>query len=222
MRLLEVNAHFMPAVKFNQLVENLKADGVMTSTPLLHENVVVSGNHRVQAGIKAGIEDAEFIEVLGVEGPDGATVSITRERLIAIQLSHNALVGEDDPNVLRVLYEDLALPLKAYSGITDEMLGAEQLDLSSLSAGGVQYQEVMLTFLPNDAAEFAALLERMQALGARGGRMLVYAAAVEDWGKMFDAVVAVKEQLNIRNTAIAFRIMAELAVQKLEELAGEK
>jgi hypothetical protein len=223
LKLLEVNARYMPAPEFNQLVENLKRDGVLTSTPLIHEDIVVSGNHRVQAALKAGIEEADVIEVLGVRGAGEDIVErITHERLVAMQLSHNALNGKDDPSLLKLLYEELPMQEKSYSGITDDMLNADALDLASLSAGGVQYQEVMLSFLPNEASEFTELMDRIQQLGARGRRMLVFAGLAEDWEKTFNAVISVKENLNVRNTAIAFRIMAELAVEKLEELAGKE
>ena len=51
------NARFMSGSQYRRLVENIKTDGIMTSTPLLARIegddtlYVASGNHRVQAAI---------------------------------------------------------------------------------------------------------------------------------------------------------------------------
>ena len=56
--LLEKNARFMRGATFARLVANIKADGCLTSVPLVgHVDgklLVASGNHRVPAAMKAG------------------------------------------------------------------------------------------------------------------------------------------------------------------------
>lgn len=88
------NARYMKAAQFNRLVDNLKRDGVLTSSPLIYKNTVRSGNHRVAAAIKAGIAEADCIELLG---------DVSEERVIGIQLAHNAINGQDDPNILSTI-----------------------------------------------------------------------------------------------------------------------
>src|SRR5208282_6832990 len=67
LKLLEKNARFMKGPQFNRLVENIKNDGCLTSFPLVYREkdslVVVSGNHRVAAAVKAGIEESDVIEI---------------------------------------------------------------------------------------------------------------------------------------------------------------
>jgi len=59
--LLDVNARFLPHEQFRQLVENIRRDGCLTSTPLVWNDtasgrlVVLSGNHRTLAAIEAGL-----------------------------------------------------------------------------------------------------------------------------------------------------------------------
>jgi hypothetical protein len=78
----------MKGADFNRLVENIKHDGCLTSLPLVYRDgdilTVVSGNHRFSAAIKAGIEESDLIEV---------TSPLTRQQFVALQLSHNAIVG---------------------------------------------------------------------------------------------------------------------------------
>lgn len=61
LKLLEMNARFMRHEEFQRLVANVKKDGQLTSAPFAARNAdgtyeVLSGNHRVQAAIAAGVE----------------------------------------------------------------------------------------------------------------------------------------------------------------------
>ena len=201
------NARYMKGEQFNQLVENLRRDGVLTSLPLVHEQLVLSGNHRVLAAIKAGIEEAEVVEILG---------PLEEARKLALQLSHNAITGQDDPSILALLYADLDLDWKTYSGVNDDVLkGMEELNLASLSAGATTYQDMLITFLPEEATAFLELVKRIETKGKKAVRLL---ASLEDFDRFFETTVAVKEKLNIQNTATAVRMMATLAVERLAQL----
>lgn len=201
----ERNARFMKAHQFKQLVANIKRDGCLTQLPLVHKGVVLSGNHRVKASIEAGLESIEIQELLG---------DYTEDRLLAIQLSHNAISGEDDPNTLKDLYEELPYIEKLYSGITDDMFEAEPLDLSSLGAGATQYQEIVLTFLPEDADKIAAFVKRIE----KDNRRWHFVADLTMFDDLFDTIIAVKRKQNVYNTALALRAMMELALDRLLQL----
>ena len=154
--LLEKNARFMRGATFARLVANIKADGCLTSVPLVgHVDgklLVASGNHRVPAAMKAGIEEADVMEIL---------TPLTREQFVALQLAHNAVVGEDDPNILQSLYAELSFGWKEYSGLTDDAFKVEDLDTTVLRVGTPFYEELQIFFLPADAAiVFRADLER--------------------------------------------------------------
>jgi hypothetical protein len=205
------NARYMKGEQFNQLVENLRRDGVLTSLPLVHEQLVLSGNHRVLAAIKAGIEEADIIEIVG---------TLAEARKLALQLSHNAIAGQDDPSILALLYSDLDLDWKTYSGVNDDVLkGMEELNLASLSAGATTYQDMLITFLPEEATAFLELVKQIEAKGKRAVRLL---ASLSDFDRFFETTVAVKEKLNIQNTATAVRVMATLAVERLAQLEANE
>ena len=205
------NARYMKGEQFNQLVENLRRDGVLTSLPLVHEQLVLSGNHRVLAAIKAGIEEADVVEILG---------PLPEARKLALQLSHNAITGQDDPSILALLYAELDLDWKTYSGVNDDVLkGMEELDLAALSAGATTYQDMLLTFLPEEATAFLDLVKRIETKGKKALRLL---ASLDDFDHFFETTVAVKEKLNIQNTATAVRMMATLAVERLAELEANQ
>jgi hypothetical protein len=205
--LLEKNARFMKGPTFNRLVENLRRDGCLTSVPLVHRRdgklVVVSGNHRVQAAIKAGIQDAAVIEV---------TSPLTREQFVALQLSHNAVTGEDDPAILKSLYDELDFGWKEYSGLTDDAFKLEDLDTTVLRVDTPFFEELTIAFLPGDAAVFSGWLDRIGK--SKAAKHLVGAYA--DFDGFFDALVKVKAVMGVNNSAVALRLMAELAGRQLQ------
>lgn len=184
---------------------NLKRDGVMTSLPLVRPVddtfEVISGNHRVQAAIRAGIVDSDVIVV---------TSELSREQFLGLQLSHNAIVGQDDPNVLRSLYDELALEWREYSGLTDDAFKVEDLDTSVLRVDQVFYEELKIAFLPADATVFKMWLER---LGKKGEALV---GLYQDFGVVFDTLVTVKERAGVKNTAAALRLMADMAGRAME------
>jgi hypothetical protein len=211
LKLLEKNARFMGGAEFKQLVGNLKADGVLTSAPLVHKGVVLSGNHRVQAALEAGIEEADVIEVLGELDP---------QRQVALQLSHNAIVGKDDPGLLSDLYRDLDLHWKQYSGLTDEVFqDVKELDVAALALGQPEYQEILFLFLPEEADRFLKVLKGIQKKLDKGTPVMV--GRFEDFDRFFEAIVAAKKVRGIHNSAVALRTIAEIALKELEGEAAK-
>lgn len=207
LKLLEKNARFMKEAQYRQLVDNLKRDGALTSAPTVYKGEVLSGNHRVMAAIEAGIEEADVIEIVS---------TLTKAQRVAIQLSHNSIVGEDDPNVLLDLYSHLDLSFKTYSGLTDDYFkGLDELDTSGLAVGSPGYEELIFLFLPEERDVFEKLLEKVEKVKKKPRRLVAH---YKDFEAIFDAVIAVKTKHNIHNAAVALRMMAELAVERLEQL----
>lgn len=197
----------MEGSQYKLLVENLRIDGVLTSAPLVRNNgEVLSGNHRVEAALEAGIEEADVIEIVD---------DIDDNRALALQLSHNAIAGSDDPGRLANLYSSLDLTWKRFSGLTDDVLNAaKELDITALAIGAPQYQELMFLFLPEQADIFLKVLGKVEKLVAKSG--FTIAGHYEDFGRVFDAVVAAKRVRGIHNSAVALRTIAEIALRALE------
>ncbi|EHM3440615.1 ParB N-terminal domain-containing protein [Salmonella enterica subsp. enterica] len=210
LRLLETNAHYMDPDEFSRLVANIRKDGVLTSLPVVYRGTVLSGNHRTQAAIKAGLEEADVIEILS---------ELTEDEQKAIQLSHNAIKGKDDSNILRALYDSISsLDLKLYSGLTDDDFKINDIDVQTLSFIQPAYEDMTIAFLPEEKSLF---IEAIEKIGKKAKDRLILTARMEDFDTVYRAVINAKSKLNIINTAEAFKTMAELALQRLEELDGE-
>ena len=206
----------MTDAMFSQLVENIRRDGCLTSVPLVCETEggeleVLSGNHRVMAAIKAGLEEADVMEIITPLG---------REQRIAIQLSHNAIAGLDDPSMLTELWANLDFAFKEYSGLTEEDLaGITEIDATGISVEAPKYEELNLVFLPEEKAAFVELLGRVQEAKSQARWIIAH---YDDFARLFDAVIAVKQKLDIHNGAVALRVMADLAMERLAEAEPKK
>lgn len=224
LRHLKKNARYMTAEQQTRLTENVRRDGGLTSLPLVWliqtqkgkpsedppTYEIVSGNHRVMSAREAGLEEIDCIVIRNW---------ISKERRIEIQLAHNAVGGQDDLSVLEDLYEGLSLSGKEYSGLTDDLFsGLKDLSLSGFNVDGPDYQEIVLSFLPEDAAQFEELLKR----ASKSQKALYYAARLEDFETMFDAIVRTKEAHNIQNNAMAIAALAEMAMERLDQIEAEQ
>ena len=125
-----------------RLTENLRRDGALSSAPLIYGDRIISGHHRVEAAMKAGIVEADCLSIEG---------EVDEGRLTAIQLSHNSLAGEDDPEVLRQMLESL-LPLEqAYAAVLD--MEVPKPPPLRPSIGTPDTVTVAVTFTPPDVEE---------------------------------------------------------------------
>lgn len=209
------NARFMTAEQMKLLTENIQRDGTLTSLPLAYLRddgtlELISGHHRVEAAKAAGLDEIEAIII---------TTRLSETRLTGLQLSHNAITGQDDKNVLADLYGTLDLEMRRYSGLTDDSFeGFDGLGLDSLGIGAITYEELRISFLPNDRDEFLAYLKRVSAEAAKRPTI---AAPREDFDEFFDTMIAVKEGLQILNAGLGLLAMARLASERLDQLNAE-
>ena len=212
-KLLEVNARFMPADEFQRLVENVKRDGCLTQLPFCVYNddwelEVLSGNHRVQAAIEAGLEE---IDVQVTEE------QLTKDQRIAIQLSHNAISGKDDMAILKQLYESIDdVNYKAYSGLDDETLKLlENISTQSMSYSGLQYQVLNIMFLPSEIDEIKKVLDKVMKEVRKNETLML---RMSEYDKYLDTINEVSKGTRVKNTAVGFMAMLEIVKNHMEEL----
>lgn len=212
-KLLEVNARFMKADEFKKLVDNIKRDGCLTQLPFCCYNKdgdleVLSGNHRVQAAIEAGLKK---IDVQITED------KLTKNQRIGIQLSHNAISGQDDMSILKQLYEAIDdIDYKAYSGLDDETLQLlEQIKTDGMSEGALSFQILNIAFLPSEIKEIQKCIKKVKAEIRKNVALTL---RFEDYDKYLDTLNDVSQGMRIKNTATAFMGMLGIVNNHLDEL----
>ncbi|PXW61632.1 ParB-like nuclease family protein [Chelatococcus asaccharovorans] len=202
--------------EFKRLVDNVSTDGALTSAVLACQNSdgsleILSGHHRTEAAVAAGVEEIDVIVI---------TTPLDEDRKAALQLSHNAITGKDNPSILQDMYRSLSLDAKMFSGLTDDILdGVDRIDLTALSSQNPTYEEIRLSFLPDDAQTLEANIDRLKA-GAQKVRA-THVARLADFDALFDAIVRVKVERGIVNSALAFLVMSELALERLDQLGED-
>jgi ParB-like chromosome segregation protein Spo0J len=219
--LLDRNARFMKNEQFQRLVANIKEDGQLSQFPFCLKFVpegfepdewrllVLSGNHRVKAGMAAGLEE---IPAIWTDDP------LPREKQLAIQLSHNAIVGEDDPVVLAELWKELSdVSAKLYSGLDDKVMNAlPKPDLSALGEVRLDFRTVSFLFLPEEQEQlkdaFAAARDRVKGHDT-------YLARFADFDRLLDGLAKVEAAYDVKNGATALLLMLALLARHQEELA---
>ena len=213
LKLLEINARFMKHEEFSKLVNNVKRDKALTSVPFccLDDDgkwLVLSGNHRVQAAVEAGLEE---IQVMVTKE------SLTKSQRIGIQLSHNSIAGQDDMAILKELYEAIDdFEYKEYCGLDDKTLQLmEQVGKESLSAFGFEYQVLNLTFLPSEIKEIAKVIKDVKKEVSQNKTLL---ARYEDYDKFLDSMDEISAAKNIRNVATVFKAMLDIVSKHKDEL----
>lgn len=214
-RLLEQNARYMKHEEFTRLVENIRRDGKLTSTPFLCKEpdgvfLCLSGNHRTRASVEAGLE---LITCLATDDP------LTEEQKIAIQLSHNAISGQDDPATLKALYEKiLDTELKKYSGLDDKTLDLlDKFSAISISEANLRFQTLSMVFLPDELEDAKKVMG--EALNRVKSSDSVWLARMAEYDAWLDTQEVVSSAYNIKNVATAVDIMLRILARNMYQLS---
>ncbi|MDD5092804.1 MAG: ParB/RepB/Spo0J family partition protein [Dehalococcoidia bacterium] len=214
LKLLELNARYMRHEAFQRLVANIRDDAALTSVPFACREedgkyLVLSGNHRVKAAIAAGLDE---IPVMVTDE------QLSRDRKIAIQLSHNAIAGEDDPAILKELYESIGqVDFKVYAGLDDKTLELlDKVSIESFSEPHLKYQTITMLFLPDELEEARKTFEEVKAL--LSGNTEVWVTRWSEYDKWLDILEATGASYGIKNVATTVMVMMDLSRNHITDL----
>ena len=216
LKLLKMNARFMRHEEFQRLVANIKQDGQLTSAPFAAldpadgKYEVLSGNHRVQAAISAGLETIPCIIT---------DDEMSEEQRIAIQLSHNAIVGQDDPDVLKKLYDKiLDIDLKEYSGLDDKTLGLlDKASSQAMSEANLEFQVLSIVYLPDELKEAQRVIDKAREAVKTGSD--IWLATDKEYEAWLDAQETVSSAYNVKNVSAAIKIILDVFERNLTQLS---
>lgn len=212
---LDKNARYMSKRVYDQLTANIAQDGNLSSLPFcwrMPDGTMesLSGNHRIKTAIAAGIDS---ILVLYTDE------ELSKSQRVAIQLSHNALVGQDNPTVLRELWREIGnLDGKVYSGLDEDTLKTmENVSVIRIQEAQLRFEELTLYFVSSEIDKIEAVLKRLGSVTKHR-----FVTRVEDFDKFFEVLLDFKEAAGIISTSTAFLAMIEIANEWLERNALER
>lgn len=212
---LDKNARYMTSEMFRNLVENIKKDGGLSSVPLCwkHGNRyrVLSGNHRCQAAIEAGMQQVLILYT---------DKDLTKQEQIAIQLSHNAIDGKDDMAILKDLWDEIDdVSLKYYAGLDDKTLDEmEKATLASLSEVKLDYRSVTFLFLPHEVERLNEAFAH--AIEHGGVQDTVYVNRIEDFKRLLEAQSKVQRSYDVKNSATSLMLILDMFYEHEDELTN--
>ena len=172
----DINARIMKNEMQDQLTANIKKRGQLESLPLFvlvdGKLEIISGHHRVKSARAA--EMKEIIAIVDVSG-------LSRSKIAAKQLAHNAISGFDDDSTLREIVkmiDDVDDMIESFVGkeIMEEPL--EQYDKMLSPAVQFDFKNVTFTFLPHQVNDMDILVKNMK-LKASGNRWSCFIRAVQ-------------------------------------------
>lgn len=211
LKLLDENARYMPFETFQLLVKTIKEDGALQQWPFVWRNpdgdrIVLSGNHRVKAAITAGLTEIDWTE---------CDEPLTRDERIRIQLAHNSISGEDDPTILRKLYESIEnVDEKILTGLDDVELDLlTKTTTEALAEANLNYTSLMVMFLPPEYERAVAAMDEAGKLADR-----TWLAKRDQHSRMLDAIEDARESAHVMNTATAFGLLLDVWDKHREDL----
>lgn len=207
---LEKNAHYMDKVTLDKLVHNVAEDGFLSQLPfgMLQSDgkyLILSGNHRLKAAIKAKLE---YILILYVD-------EVPKEKQIAYQLSHNALVGKDDLKMLKEIFEEMrTIEAKEYSGLNDiDFIDLEQVKTTQINDEDIEFTEMKFLFIQSRANEVKGVLDALAKYKIDEKTSLIFG----DFEAFIKAVTEIEKKFDIKSMTVAFSKMIDICQ---EHLAG--
>lgn len=208
---LDQNARSMDKREFSQLVDNVKKDKFLSQLPFCEKlksgkYKVLSGNHRIKAASKAGLEN---VLVLYVD-------EIDEQRSLGYQLSHNSLVWKDDIAILKDIYAKITdLEIKEFSGINEiELYALKVPELKVISDSDIELNEIRFLFSDLDYSKVNEITEKLnEKVFDEKKDKVVFA----NFYRFVDVMTRIKLAFNVKNHTVSFLKMIEICEKWLEE-----
>ncbi len=213
---VERNAHYMDKEVFDRLTSNIEADGFLSQLPFGMKRkedgkyIILSGNHRLKAAIKAKLE---YILILYIEEVDEDTQ-------LMYQLSHNSLIGKDDKQILQEIYNKIKnIEAREFSGLNDlSFIDVNKISTPSIGEGDIEITEMKFAYIESKSNSIKNTLAALEELDIDENTSVV----VGKFEEFIKVMAAVKKQYDIKSRSVAFSKMVDICKAHLDELDAKK
>lgn len=210
----DLNANVMTESDFDTLTNNIGKSG-LSSVPTCYKRtdngrfVIISGHHRIRSCKKLGYSE------VGILYADECDLS--KDEIIAIQLSHNSLHGESDRNILKKLFDEIrSIDFKEFAHINIDEIGTINTDSAAFSPEMEDYTMSVVLY-KNDMDRVQDLLGVIRENVAKSDLVIVAdGEPAED--VMLALMKQVKKEFDIRSSSVSLMKIFELASIKMKEL----
>lgn len=212
----EQNANEMSGEDFATLCDNIGKSG-MSSVPCCYKKengrfVMISGHHRLRACKKLKYKT---IGILWANEKD-----LSKDEIIAIQLSHNSLHGQDNQNILKKLFEQIqSVEYKKFAHINMDEIAP--IDTNGISISVMKETFVFSIILYPDS--FANLDELFGDIREQSKKSDIVLLADQNPNEelFLKLQKEIGDQMQIKSPTITFAKLLELANERLIEIKKE-
>lgn len=215
---LKENARYFKRETFRQLRENIQNDQKLSSVPLCYKledgkYEIISGNHRVRASIDAGLEKILVLVI---------TEELSKSKRIAMQLSHNALVGEDDESILASLWEQIdSINDRLYAGLDSNAIKelSDDIEFVNFSTPQVSTHLVTFAFSDGETERLSQIVDELENAVKKSAFVLV--GMKEQYEPFMKIVADIKHAEKIKDSSLAMVKLLSIAEEYLAKKGGE-
>lgn len=211
----ELNANEMTNEDFATLVENIGKSG-LSSVPCCYKKEsgrfgMISGHHRLRACKKL------HHKTIGILYCDESELS--KDEIIAIQLSHNSLHGQDNQSILKKLFEQIqSVDFKKFAHINIDEISPVSMDGIDIFALKENFVFTAILY-PNS---FNSLDELYGDVREQVRKSDVVILTEQEGNEM--ALLKLQSEIgkeyNIKSPSITFAKLLQLASERLKQIQG--
>ena len=213
----DMNANEMSGEDFATLCDNIGKSG-LSSVPCCYKKangryVMISGHHRLRACKK------NHFSKIGILWCDESELS--RDEIIAIQLSHNSLHGQDNQSILKKLFEQIqSIDFKKFAHINID-------EISPISTDGISVFAVKENFVftiilyPNSFPDLDELYGDIREQAKKSDALILSDQEPNEM-LLLKLQQDIGSQFDIKSPSITFAKLLELARERLTEIQEEK
>lgn len=212
----DMNANEMTGEDFAQLCDNIGKSG-LSSVPSCYKKengrfVMISGHHRLRACKKLHYKTIGILYCLESE--------LSKDEIIAIQLSHNSLHGHDNTSILKKLFEQIqSVDFKQFAHVNVDEIPPVSTD--GISVFALKENFVFTVVLYPDS--FDSLDELFGDIREQASKSdaLILANEKENERLLLKLQTEIGKQYDIKSPSISFAKLLELASERLTEIRKE-
>lgn len=209
----DMNANEMTGEDFAQLCDNIGKSG-LSSVPSCYKKedgrfVMISGHHRLRACKKLHYKTIGILYCLESE--------LSKDEIIAIQLSHNSLHGHDNTSILKKLFEQIqSVDFKQFAHVNID-------EISPVSTDGINVFALKENFVftvilyPDSFDNLDELLGDIREQASKSDA-LILANEKENERLLLQLQTEIGKQYEIKSPSISFAKLLELASERLTEI----
>lgn len=211
----EMNANEMAGEDFAALCDNIDKSG-LSSVPCCYKKdngryVMISGHHRLRACKKLHYSQ---IGILWCEEKE-----LSKDEIIAIQLSHNSLHGQDNQSILKKLFDQIqSIDFKKFAHINIDEINPVSVEGISVYAMKENFVFAVVLYpnsFPNLDELYGDIREQSKKCDA-----LILAAQEDNENMLLKLQKDIGKEFNIKSPSITFAKLLELANERLLEIRG--